>query len=146
MIPLQERRRRKRIDVALQLKIDYNKESMLGITKNISLLGTYAYTDKSIPKGIDLNIGVKIPQKHLARSSKEIWIHSQAVAFRSKKSISPQGKSQYGIGIFFRSFSKGSEETLSDYIDYVILKEKEAGKVFMRKRKEKLTKRKGGKE
>ena len=135
MISQKERRRKQRIDIALSLKITYNKESVLATSKNISLLGAYVYTDEKIPNGTDLNVIVKLPQKQIS---------CQAVAFGSKQLDSLKNKYPYGTGVFFRSFTEQNEIILEKYIDYLLQKEKEAGKLFMHKQKEKLLKRKGG--
>lgn len=130
-----ERRRRRRVDVALAIKIEYNTEKILTRTKNISVLGTYLEIDKEIPIGTALDIKVEIPKTGHKKTAKEIGC--AGVVFRSHPVVSLEGISQYGMGIFFRSFSGSGEEVLSKYIDYVIEEEKKKGKVYTRKRKKK---------
>ena len=130
-----EKRRRKRIDVALALTIGYNEEKIRAVTKNLSLLGTYIEINRRLPADAKLNIELTIRNKQ---------INCEGVAFRSSPVISLQDNQLYGTGIFFRSFSRGSERTLANYIDYVLLREKKAGKIFMLRRK-RTQKRKGGK-
>lgn len=144
---IKERRRRKRIDVALALTIGYNEGKITAKTKNISLLGTYIEINKEIPVGTKLNIEIDIPLRGPEKSIRSGQANSEGVVFRSKPLISLQGKSSYGTGIFFRSFSQKDERMLANYIDYVLLQEKKTGKIFMRKRKGKLrkdVKQKGG--
>lgn len=136
MARAKEKRRRKRIDVALALTIEYNEEKIRAATKNLSLLGVYIEINRRLPTGAKLNIKLTIRNKQIS---------CEGVAFRSSPVISLQDNQLYGTGIFFRSFSRGSERTLADYIDYVLLREKKAGKVFMLRRKEKLLKQKGEK-
>ena len=141
-----ERRRRKRIDVALPIKIEYNKERLSAETKNISDLGTYIEIDKKIPIGTTLDIRLEIPKKKLKRGGEKKLVNCKGVAFRCHPALSPESKKRYGIGIFFRSFLKSGEKDLSNYIDYILLEEKRKGKIYMRKRKRKaMIKRKGGK-
>ena len=64
MARIKERRRRRRIDVALATKIEYNKKKIKTQTKNISLLGTYLQNDKEIPIGTALDIAIKIAKNH----------------------------------------------------------------------------------
>lgn len=143
MARAKEKRRRKRIDVALALTIEYNEEKIQAATKNISLLGTFIEINREIPAGTKLNIRIKLPPKDPGKSGRSREVRSEGVVFRSGPLISLQGERLYGTGIFFRSFWRGSERTLADYIDYVLLREKKTGKIFMRRRKEKLLKRKG---
>ncbi len=144
MARIKEKRRRKRIDVALALIVEYNQGEIRAETKNISLLGTYIELNKEIPPGAKLNIKITLPPQGSGQSGRNRQVCCEGVAFRSGPLIPLQGKRLYGTGIFFRAFSPGSEKSLADYIDYVLRREKKAGKIFMRKRKEKLLKRKGG--
>ncbi|UCB56508.1 MAG: PilZ domain-containing protein [Candidatus Omnitrophota bacterium] len=130
-----ERRRRRRVDVALAIKIEYNTEKIITRTKNISVLGTYLEIDKEIPIGTALDIKVKIPKTGHKKTVKEI--DCAGVIFRSQPIASLGPTSQYGTGIFFRSFSGNGEKVLSKYIDYVIEEEKKKGKIYTRKRKKK---------
>lgn len=139
-----ERRRRKRIDAALALTIEYSEGKIAARTKNISLLGAYIEINRKIPVGTKLNIVIEIPAKGPEKSNQSAQITFKGVVLKSKSLISLQGKSSYGTGIFFRSFSQKDNKMLADYIDYILLQEKETGKMFIRKRKNNLLKRKGG--
>ncbi|MCQ9208700.1 MAG: PilZ domain-containing protein [Omnitrophica bacterium] len=132
-----ERRRRRRIDVAIPIEIAYNKEKVAAQTKNVSILGTYIEIDKEIPTGTSLEIKIKIPATTNA-DIKNRQINCQGFAFRSHHL--GLTKSQYGTGIFFRAFLKNGEGDLSRYIDYVLKQEKKMGKIYTHKRR-----RKGGK-
>ena len=142
MARVKERRRRQRIDVALVTKIEYNKKKIKTQTKNISLLGIYLQNDKEIPIATALDIAIKIPK---TKKNKSRQIHCKGVVFRCRPIASFKPKSQYGIGIFFRSFLEKAEKELSGYIDYVLLQEKRKGEIYMRKREKKRAKQKGGK-
>ncbi len=142
MARIKERRRRQRIDVALAAKIEYNGKKIKTKTKNISLLGTYLQNDKEIPIGTALDIAIKIPE---TKKNKSRQINCKGVVFRSQPIASFEPKSQYGIGIFFRSFLEKAERELSGYIENVLLQEKRKGEIYMRKREKKRAKQKGGK-
>lgn len=137
-----ERRRRKRVDVALPIKIAYNNgEQILCLTKNLSILGTYIEIDKKIPIGSILEIEIDTSTAKVNPQTK--LIKCRGVTFRCQ-SITVNKKNTYGIGIFFRSFSERDENNLSEYIDYFQLEEERKGKMYIEKMKEKQTKRKGG--
>ncbi len=140
---IKERRRRKRVDVALAIKIEYNNKKVFAKTKNISVLGTFIETDKKIPTGVSLNIGIRIPQTGFKKSGASRQINCAGVAFRRQPVFPEEIKKQYGIGIFFRSFFAEGEKKLSKYIDYILLQEQELGKIYIRKRKQRRLKRKG---
>ncbi len=145
MASARERRRRKRVDVTLLITVEYGKEKILARTKNISVLGTYIESNKEIPIGTPLDIGINIPKGGLVKLDKGKQTNCSGIAFRCQPTHSLEPTKQYGIGIFFRSFLKTGEKDLSNYINYVLLQEKERGKIFMRRRKERLSKQKGGK-
>lgn len=132
-----ERRRRQRIRASLPIKIKYSQQKITTRTKDISVLGVYVEADREIPIGTSLSIQINIPEKQIA---------CKGVAFRSEATGLAKPKSQYGIGIFFRSFLKTGEKDLVNYIDYILSQEKKMGKIYMRKRRQKqLKKQKGGK-
>ena len=137
-----ERRRRQRIDVALPIKIEYNKQRLLAETKNISVLGTYLETDKEIPIGIALDIEIEIPNLNLRETGERKQISCKGAAFRCQPIVSEESKNRYGIGIFFRSFARGEEKAISKCIEYFLQQESEKGKIYTHKRKQKT---KGGK-
>ncbi len=147
-LSLRERRRRQRVDTALPIRIKYSREEILGQTKNISVLGTYLEADKEIPIGTTLDIKIRISETGQRQAGKSREIRCVGIAFRSQSSGSLEPKNQYGIGIFFRSFLINGEKDLSKYIDYTLSEEKKMGKIYMRKRKRKQrqSKRKGGKQ
>lgn len=133
---IKERRRRQRIDVALPIEIVYNKEKIFARTKNISVLGTYLWAEKEVPRDVILDIRIKVPEKGPGQTRKIRKIGCVGVAFRCQATAATEPDKRYGIGIFFRSFLKEGEKDLADYIDYILLQEKKTGKIFMRKRKQ----------
>lgn len=142
---IKERRRRQRVDVVLPIKIKYNRKEILTKTKNISILGTYLETGKEIPIGATLDISLSIPRTGLIKIDKKSQINCTGVAFRCQSTGALEPKKQYGIGIFFRSFSEGDEKNLSKYIDYILVQEKRKGKILVHRRQRKQPKRKGEK-
>ena len=137
MVRAKERRRRQRIDVALSMKVEYNKEKITTQSKNISILGTYIETNKEIPLGVSLDIKIRIPKVKMFLESKSKQLKCTGVAFRSEPvGLAQQGR-RYGTGIFFRSFEKNGERDLSRYIDCILKQEKKIGKIYMRRRKRK---------
>lgn len=127
MAQIKEKRRRRRIDVALPIKIAYNNQRITSETKNISVLGTYLETEQTIPVGEALEITIKIAKNKL--------IICQGIVFRCQAIPLAQAKVEYGIGIFFRSFAKNGETDLSGYIEYMLQEEKKRGKIYVHKRK-----------
>lgn len=144
MVRVKERRRRQRVDVALPIKIEYNKKRISTRTKNISILGAYIETDREIPIGTTLDIKIVIPKKILARVYKHRRISCTGIIFRCHPVAAVEEKNRYGIGIFFRSFEKEGEKDLSAFIDRVLLHEQKLGKIYMQKRKQRKLKQKGG--
>lgn len=137
-----ERRSRKRVDVALPIKMTYNNgEQIICLTKNLSILGTYIEVNKKVPIGTAFEIEIDASVTEASSQSK--LIKCRGVSFRCQ-SIVVDKRSMYGIGVFFRSFSEGGENNLSEYIDYFQLEEERKGKMYIEKMKEKQIKRKGG--
>jgi hypothetical protein len=133
-----ERRRRRRIDIGLPIEICYNNNRILAETANISILGAYLQSNKEIPIGTALTVTLKIPGLRKVKPVNSRQIGCTGVVFRCQD-ILPSGT--YGIGIFFRAFSKDNERVLSRYIDHILLQEKQKGKIFIHKQ----MRRKGGK-
>lgn len=134
MARIKERRRRRRIEVALPITIKYDNKEMSSHTKNISILGAYLEAEHQIPTGAVLNIKIRIPGTAKAKTEKAREIKCLGIAFRSQAVGIFESKKCYGIAIFFRSFSEGGEQKLSKYIDYILLKEKKISKIYIRKR------------
>lgn len=145
MARIRERRRRRRIDVALPITIKYDHKKISSHTKNISILGVYLEAENQIPIGTVLNIKIVIPKTAKAKTTKAKEIKCMGITFRSQALGILESKQCYGIGVFFRSFLEGGERELSKYIDYILLEEEKEGKIFIRKRKRKTAKQKGGK-
>ena len=141
---LVDKRRRRRIDVALPIKIEYNNEEISTGTKNISVLGAYIESEKEIPRDISLDIKITIPERQAAETKEAKQISCKGITFRSRPIQTLEAKKQYGAGIFFRSFLEGGEKDLAEYIDYFLLQEKKKEKIYLKKSKQRLSKRKGG--
>lgn len=145
MMRKKERRRRPRIDVALPIQIRYNEREIFTVSKNISVLGTYIETSEELPSGADLTIQIRLPAKDVSADGGR-QINCSGSVFRCQLLLSEEPGKKYGIGLFFRSFSRGGEKTLSDYIEKMVLLEQKAGKIYMRRRqKQKKQAKRGGK-
>lgn len=138
-----EKRRRPRIDVALPLQIRYNNEKITAVSKNISVLGTYIEISEELPAGAALTIQAALPVKDAPAAG--AGITCDGIVFRCQPLLSEEPGKKYGIGVFFRSFARGGEKTLSDYIDKMVVLEQKAGKIYMRQR-EQTAKIRGGKQ
>ncbi|MFC1699633.1 PilZ domain-containing protein [Candidatus Omnitrophota bacterium] len=137
MMPKKERRRRKRIDIVLPIKIEYNNQRLWALTKNISVLGAYVETDQDIPRGAAMEIQIKLPKPGKQKNAQAKEIKCIGIAFRTQSAIAQEKISQYGVGIFFRAFLEGGEKQLSKFIDYILEQEKKIGVIYRRKRKKK---------
>ena len=144
MAPVKERRRRQRIDASLAMKIKYNKQLISTETKNISTLGAYVETDRAIPIGTTLDIRIEIPKTTGLRQIQAKRISCRGAVFRTQAIGTLQAEHKYGIGIFFRSFFQGGERNLQRFIRYMLSREEKKGKIYIRKRKQKELKQKGG--
>ncbi|MFC1632452.1 PilZ domain-containing protein [Candidatus Omnitrophota bacterium] len=140
MMPKKERRRRKRIEIALPIKIEYNNQRLWALTKNISVLGAYVETDQDIPRGAAMEIQIKLPKSGKQKTAQTREIKCIGIAFRTQSAIAQEKISQYGVGIFFRAFLEGGEKQLSKFIDYILEQEKKIGVIYRRKRKKRRTK------
>ncbi len=129
-----ERRQKHRIEAALALEIFYAASKLEATSKNISMLGTYLENEQEIKTGTDVEIIIHIPAYgHYRKPIGAIKCHG--VIFRSAPLIKPNSPAIFALGIFFISFdSKGDSDKLSDYIDYMVSKEK----TFVKKRLKQL--------
>jgi len=133
-----EKRKERRIKISLPIQISHhNKVIFSGQTENISRLGAYLVSDKKVPTGIDINIKLEISCRQ-DNPSLAGEIKCWGNVFRCDL-ISESGKSKnYGVGVFFTDFTKDSDkEKLSNYIDYLILKDGQAVKESLKRWKDK---------
>lgn len=119
-----EKRRERRIKVSLPASIIYkNNPEILGRIENISRLGAYVEIDRKIPMGSDIDITFKIPiyTKDLSLTGE---VKCKGNMFRFHLAREFNSKKYYGIGVFFTSFLKQVDrDKLSEYIDFLILRE-----------------------
>lgn len=119
-----EKRKERRIKANLPIRMVCQKNlQVLGKTENISRLGAYVEIDKKIPVGSEADITLEIPVyiKNLSLSGE---VKCQGNIFRCDLIREIESKKYYGIGIFFTNFLKEVDrEKLSNYIDFLILKE-----------------------
>ncbi|MFH1046653.1 MAG: PilZ domain-containing protein [Candidatus Omnitrophota bacterium] len=133
----QERRRRKRIDVTLPIRIEYRDGHALETrTKNISTLGTYIESEKEIPLGTLLEISIDLSYSNARGDEPKKKVVCRGVAFRCYKVAAQTAVSRYGIGIFFRSFQERGEGDLSEFIEYTLQEEKKKGTIITHIRKQ----------
>lgn len=119
-----EKRKERRIRVALPIKITYQNNLMVvGKTENISRLGAYLEIDKELPVGIDVDINLEIPiyTKDLSLTGK---IRCKGDIFRCNLVRESGPKKYYGTGVFFTDFlNLADRDKLSKYIDFLTSKE-----------------------
>lgn len=140
MARIKERRRHRRIDVALAITIRFDHQKISSLTKNISILGAYVEAKHQIPIGTVLNIEIKVPKTAKAKTGQADEIKCMGITFRCQPVGVLEAKELYGLGIFFRSFLEGGEKKLSKYIEHILLEEKRIGKIYIRRRKQKQAK------
>jgi len=133
-----ERRKEKRMHVALPVKLVFDKkEEISGITDNISRLGSYVEINRQFDSGTELDVTLEIPDYAQDKRAGGT-VRGHGTVFRCDLREVPGSQPCYGIGIFFTSFSSKEErERLSKYVDFLIVKEEESVKEGFKKWKEK---------
>ena len=133
------RRRGRRVTVSLPITLDVPAGSFQGTTHNISLLGALVELDKELPLGTAVTSRATLPNG--------ISVEAKGLVVRSEPLPS---SGRFGIGVFFNSFSEGTEAPLGRWIDQILEQQfKEAERYFAereRLRQEKLEKKRKEKE
>ena len=140
MVEVQDNRRRgRRVTVSLPITLTTSEGTHPGTTRNISLLGALVELDKELPLGTPVTSTVALPNG--------IPVEVKGLVVRSEP-LPPSGR--FGIGVFFNSFSEGSEVPLGRWIEEILEQQlKEAERYFQEReriRQEKLEKKRKEKE
>jgi len=132
-----ERRKEKRMHVALPLKIVFGaKEEISGVTENISRLGSYIEINRQFDSGTELDVTLEIPD-YIQDKRTGGTVRCHGTVFRCDLREAPGPGPCYGIGVFFTAFSSKEErERLSKYVDFLSVKEEETAKEGFKKWKE----------
>ncbi len=137
-----ERRRRKRVKVQLPVRLDYNDNEALALTKNVSLLGTCLEMDKEILPGTRVALSLDIPK--YSDDDKLIGeVKGEGAVVRcSSLAEEPAKTPSYELGIFFSNFLPQGEEKLFNYLQYISKKEEEEVRQWVQQYKAHIKKRK----
>jgi hypothetical protein len=123
-----EKRKERRIKIALPIKIIYQRSELEGFTGNVSRLGTYAEIQKELPVGAEVEVVLTIAAAG-EDSPGRGQIRCMGNVFRAGLARELNGKRYYGLGIFFTGFPEETDrKRLSGYIDYLIFREEKAVK------------------
>ncbi len=133
-----EKRKERRIKIALPIKIIYQGDESSGFTGNISRLGAYAEIDRELPIGADADAILEVPP-YTKDASLVGKIKCRCNIFRVNFIREVRGKKYHGLGIFFTGFTgQGDKERLSRYLDHLIAQEekqiKKGAKLWREKR------------
>jgi len=137
-LTMNEKRREHRLKASLPIKISSGNETeILGSTENISRLGTYLEIDRELPAGENVDITLELPvySQDLSLAGE---LRCKGAVFRCNLVREFESTKFYGIGIFFTGFSEEKDrERLSQYIDFLSLKEGQEIKDGLKRRREK---------
>ena len=133
MVEAQDNRRRgRRVTVSLPITLETKEGTCQGTTHNISLLGALVELEKQLSLGTAMTARVALPNGAVAEA-KGLVVRCEPL------SQPPSGR--FGIGVFFNSFSEGSEAPLSRWIEEVLEQQrKEAERYFEEREKIRLAK------
>lgn len=112
-----EKRKERRIKVSIPIQVVYRGEAARGLTGNISRLGAYAEVDRELPIGAEVEVTLSI-------DGRGDEVNCSGSVFRSGVARETQGKTYYGLGIFFTGFHNDQDkQELSEYIGRLIAQE-----------------------
>lgn len=134
---MSEKRKEHRFKAELPIKIIYAGAEIAAKTDNLSRLGTYVEISREIPAGESVDITLVLPA-YTGDISMSGEVRCEGSVFRSVLLSQASGNKYYGAGIFFTVFSEHQHrDKLSNYIDYLVLKEEQEIKDGLKRRKEK---------
>jgi len=120
-----ERRRQKRVKAQIHMLLRHNDKHLDASTKNISLLGACADTNEQILPGSRVGIYINLPKQEGVEASavepKEV--KGEGAIVRCDPVPDASAPQRYEIGVFFSNFVGTDEETLTQFLDYMIDKE-----------------------
>ncbi len=128
-----ERRREKRINARLPIRISYPDSPPIYIqTEDISRKGIYAEIERQIPLGVRLDIAIEIPT-YTNELSLIGGVRCRGDVFRCNLIREVESKRFYGLGVLFTDFSDEKDKNkLLKYIDFLILKEQDIKQAIKR--------------
>ena len=133
------RRRGRRVTASLPITLNTPQGTAQGTTHNISLLGALVELDRELSLGTAVTSQITLPNG-ASVEAKGLIVRSEPLASAGR----------FGIGVFFNTFSEGSEAPLGLWIDEILEQQrKEAERYFEereRLRQEKLEKKRKEKE
>ena len=140
MVEAQDNRRRgRRVTVSLPITLNTPQGALEGAIHNISLLGALVELERGLSLGTAVTSRVTLPDGK-AVEAKGLVVRSEPLP----------ASSRFGVGLFFNTFSEGSEAPLSRWIEEVLEQQrKEAERYFEEReriRQEKLEKKRKEKE
>jgi hypothetical protein len=134
---MNDKRKEHRFRATVPLRVQYGKREFLSTTENISRLGTYAEFNKEIAAGETVDVTLTIPS-YTQDTFQTGEVRCKGSVFRSTFLRESAGGKYYGIGIFFTVFAQdGDRQKLSQFIDYLTVKEEQDVKEGLRRRREK---------
>lgn len=120
----------------LPVRISYRGSQIAGETENISRLGAYVETSRSIPLGAEFTITLTLPPEDVD-SKAAAEINCKASVFRSGLLRQEGEDKYYGLGVFFTSFPQQSDrDRLSSYMDFLTQQEERYLKEGLKQLKE----------
>lgn len=133
MAELQDNRRRgRRVTASLPMTLNTPKGVFRGTTHNISLLGALVELDQQLSLGTAVTSQVGLPNG--------ASVEAKGLIVRCEP-VGPTPSVRFGVGIFFNSFSEGSEPPLSRWIEEVLEQQrKEAERYFEERERIRLAK------
>ncbi len=130
-----ERRNRTRFRVRLPFTLKSNGDEVRGTTRNISLLGISAYTNRPLPQVQPVQCLLELPEK-----PQPLVVHGTVIRCETLPEPHPDGS--YEMGVFFKEFPETEESALERFLDQVAQKERQAIQEGFRALQQRLAARK----
>ncbi len=109
-----ERRRFRRADRNIAIKLRDQEADFVTETKNISCIGAYCSIDTYLPILTKLKITLLLPKCRNSKKPKHITCEGTIV--RVEHSGSPIENNKYNIAIYFNEISKGDMKLIDEYV------------------------------
>ena len=129
-----ERRRRIRFRATLPIRIHAQDTDLRGETRNVSLLGASAITDRPAPEGVPVTAEMDLP------GGGGPPIRMEGTIVRSV-SLNLPGDARYEVGVFAMRFHDQDELRLSQYLDQIQMAEYAAVRAGYKALREKIRQR-----
>jgi hypothetical protein len=143
----QEKRKEYRLKVRIPISVRVDpKAHFESKTVNLSRLGTYVEIPQDVPAGKSVSVIMALPA-YCADASLCGEVKCRGTVFRNTMVREEDGRSIYGLGIFFTDFGTFQDkEKLSRYIGFLVDKEEQDMRDGVRRRKEKTGQDKAGRQ